>query len=473
MKKYIHFITKSAFAALLCICAGTPGYAQQLAVVRADSLAVAVREGDELVEGNWKIAPSIRPDVYNAYVEGKSKRFAFITNRDSIVFEVEPGKSYPFVVLLNGKDSAFTEFKGIKVVPRAHFSKAYQRAHLGKTSVEIPKMYELVNVVFALTDRGRNTNGLVNRDTDYYREVMDWFTPYDRHPAVEKANAGLAASDGYHAMKMDAYAFELAADGKISQSPVYDRIGNSYTNNLRYLIPDLENFAKASRFEEFYNAHRPYYEGLIRVFRDSIGVSEMQRWLMRNFPSADNDAFKIIFSPLVSANQSASSFDFDGFREAQAHVNFPFHRAEHAAGWSREALFVIDGDIVFTELNHSYIGPEGSKPAHRTRIQKAFADLARWNDFSKSARYYDTPQSSFDEYMNWALVSLRYTDYAPPAEQSGLIAQNEDRMVNSRGFRRFREFDQFLIKTYKEREKGQTVADLYPAIIRWFEENRD
>ncbi len=441
-------------------------------MIRADSIRADIREGDELVQGNWNINPSLRPDVYDAYVEGKSKRFAFITNRDSVVFDVEPGKSYPFVVLLNGKDSAFTEFKGIKLLPRAHFSKAYQLAHRGKTFVEIPQVYELLNIVFALTEGGRNINGLINRDTDYYRQVMKWFEPYTSHTAVRKVNAGLHGGDGYAPMKMDAYAFDLAADGQITPSPVYDRIGRSYSNNLSYYVPDLQSFAKESRFQEFYRARGPYYDQLIQTFRDSIGVPEMQRWLTRNFPSTRYDTFKIIFSPLVSANQSASFFDIDGFREAQAHVNFPFRSAKNPAGWSSEALFASYGNIVFTELNHSFIGPEGDKAAYNARIQKIFSDLSIWNDASKPARHYDTPRASFDEYMNWALVSLRYVDYAPPAEQEKLIAANEDMMVNFRGFRRFKEFDQFLVKLYVGRKKGQTVADLYPAIVGWFEANQ-
>ncbi|SDF40239.1 protein of unknown function [Dyadobacter soli] len=471
MKTFLYRFAKQAFISLVWLYAGAPSHAQHSRVVLADSAHADIREGDVLVTGNWNISPQIRPDVYDAFIEGKSKRFAFITNRDSVVFEVEPGKSYPFVVLLNGKDSAFTEFKGIKIVPRARFSKAYQAAHRGKTLVEIPEVYELINIVFALTDRGRNVSGFVNRDTDYYREVMAWFEPYTSHEVVEKVNKGLGVDGGIHAMKMDAYPFDLAADGKITQGPVYDRIGNSYTNNLLYYLPDLENFAKASRFQEFYNAHSPYYNHLIQVYRDSVGVPEMQRWLGRNFPSTHYDAFKIIFSPLVSANQSASFFDIDGFCEAQAHVNFPFHKPGATSEWSEKARFVMDGNIVFTEFNHSFIGPEGQKTAYRDRIQKVFKDLSIWNDNSKPARYYDTPQTSFDEYMNWALVSLRYVDHAPFAEQEKLIASNEDNMVNFRGFRRFKEFDQFLVKIYKERKKGQTVADLYPQIVTWFEKN--
>ncbi|MGX5856404.1 DUF4932 domain-containing protein [Dyadobacter jiangsuensis] len=471
MKTSAHLVAKCSLSTLLCLYAHIHAQAQHVRVVHTGSTSMDVRDGNGFRKGGWGIDPSVRPDVYETYIEGESKKVSFITDRDSITFDVMPGKTYPFAFVLNGKDSAFTEIRGIKLMPRAQFSKAYQQANRGKTLVEIPQMYELLNVVFALTDKGRTSNGLIPRNTDYYSQVMEWFTPYRDQPAVKKINTELAVDGVYHALKMDAYAFELNADGIIVQSPVYDRIGLSNSNSLRTYIADLQQFAKSSRFQEFYKAHQPFYNQLITAYRDSIGVPEMQRWLGRNFPSTRYDAFKIILSPLVGNNQSASFFEFNGFREAQAHVNFPFHTPENTAGWSPEAIYVKDGNIVFTELNHAFIGPEGEKPAYRARIQKAFSDLAIWNDPSKPARSYNTPQASFEEYMNWALVNLRYVDYAPPAEQDKLIAGIEDMMVNNRGFRRFKEFDQFLIKTYKARKKGQTVADLYPVIIGWFEEN--
>lgn len=471
LKIYTNLAAKCFLLTLMFIYAHIRAQAQHMPVVQASAVKVDVREGSEFNKGHWNIAPSIRPDVYEAYIEGKSQPVTFFSDRDSITFDVMPGKSYPFVFLLNGKDSAFTEIRGIQKVPRAQFSTTYQQIHRGKTVVEIPQVYELLNVVFALTDKGRFSNGLIPRQTDYYGQVMEWFLPYHDAPVVKKINAELAGDGMYHALKMDAYAFEMTADGSIVQSPVYDRIGRSNSNHLRIHIGDLQQFAQSSRFQEFYKAHQPFYNQLIRAYRDSIGVPEMQRWLGRNFPSTRYDAFKIILSPLVGNNQSASFFEFNGFREAQAHVNFPFHTPENTAGWSPEAIYVKDGNIVFTELNHAFIGPEGEKPAYRARIQKAFSDLAIWNDPSKPARSYNTPLASFEEYMNWALVNLRYVDYAPPAEQDKLIAGIEDMMVNNRGFRRFKEFDQFLIKTYKARKKGQTVADLYPVIIGWFEEN--
>ena len=47
----------------------------------------------------------------------------------------------------------------------------------------------------------------------------------------------------------------------------------------------------------------------------------------------------------------------------------------------------------------------------------------------------------------------------------------ERMMVKSRGFPKFAEFDRFLIEIYVNRKKGQTLADLYPQIVEWFEKN--
>ena len=41
-------------------------------------------------------------------------------------------------------------------------------------------------------------------------------------------------------------------------------------------------------------------------------------------------------------------------------------------------------------------------------------------------------------------------------------------MQEGRGFRRFAEFDAALLALYDKRQPGQTLEDLYPAIVRWF-----
>lgn len=98
--------TQLTLLALLLI----PGqflFAQPHPVIRATSPAVDIRDGVRLDVGSWKISPDVRPDIYRT--NSKNKKVTFYTDLDSISFIIQPGGKYNFVILLNGKDSAFTE----------------------------------------------------------------------------------------------------------------------------------------------------------------------------------------------------------------------------------------------------------------------------------------------------------------------------------------------------------------------------
>jgi len=107
--------TISILAALL-ILAGYPISAQdKIPVIKASSGIVAIRDSKNAGTSKWYITPSLRPDIYKT--SGKHNKVTFHTDTDSISFKVRPGKTYDFVILLNGRDSAFTR---VKYEPAAH-----------------------------------------------------------------------------------------------------------------------------------------------------------------------------------------------------------------------------------------------------------------------------------------------------------------------------------------------------------------
>ena len=151
-------------------------------------------------------------------------------------------------------------------------------------------------------------------------------------------------------------------------------------------------------------------------------------------------------------------------------MNFPYPRdlaRSRAETLSPAAALLFRGNIVFTELNHGFINPEADR--YGARAAAAVADHDFWVDAAKGKGYY-SGLAAFNEYMNWALVSLRLVDLGPQDELAGMIERIDQMMVASRGFRRFREFDAFLVDLYRRRKPGTTVADLYPPILDWFEQ---
>lgn len=81
----------------------------KLPVIKATSKSVAINDGGYLDKNAWSLSPGARPDVFTADRTRKTKWVTFYTDIDSIRVKVKPGTKFNFVILLNGKDSCYTQ----------------------------------------------------------------------------------------------------------------------------------------------------------------------------------------------------------------------------------------------------------------------------------------------------------------------------------------------------------------------------
>lgn len=79
-----------------------------LPVIKSSSKLVTIRDGLHLREKVWNILPDKKPDYYYAEMPRKEHVVTFITDQDSISFDVKYGGEYDFIILLNNKDSCYT-----------------------------------------------------------------------------------------------------------------------------------------------------------------------------------------------------------------------------------------------------------------------------------------------------------------------------------------------------------------------------
>ena len=79
---------------------------KKMPVIKANSTTVDIKDGDNFRKGAWRISPDVKPDVYTT----SNKKVTFYTDIDSITIKINPKvEKYDFMVLLNGKDSAWTQ----------------------------------------------------------------------------------------------------------------------------------------------------------------------------------------------------------------------------------------------------------------------------------------------------------------------------------------------------------------------------
>lgn len=429
-----------------------------------DKMASFYQEGEN-DEANWIISPELNPDDYVIFVpEGEKIKIHFKTDVDSLSYVLKPGEIFEFLVLLNNKDTAYTRL--IAAPEPAIFSDEYIKMSKGKTLVEITDVYELINIIIAITPlSGMENSHFVIKDTPYYQEVIEWFEPFKNEKIVSSINEALKIGMN-NMLKMDSYSFGFD-ENEIVNKGIYDRVSWGSSNTLLPYLKDMEAFAVLSNFNSFYKKHQKLYDKQIDYYKNKVNIQNMQNWLNENFPTTYYDGFKVIFSPLVGWNQSASWFENNNYKEAQAHVNFPY-RSKSDSIYSEKANLLSDGSILFTEFNHAFINPEADKYLESSSFKKGFEDLKFWIEGGDSpASSYNSPFACFTEMMNWSLVCLYYLDYAPKEELEKMITGVEKNQVSKRGFKQFKAFNQKLIDLYENKKPDSTVADLYPEIIDW------
>lgn len=449
-------------------CASVPK--AETPVMHSSAERISLRIDGELRENAWRLAADVNPDIFAYPVrDGKSGNVCFVSDIEELCFTVGEGDKYDFIVLYNGVEH-HTRVYGAVYSPAAKFSKDYQDANRGALNILTPEVYEMVSVAIALTPYMRNEdkNGAVATDSSYYKRMREYFKDVENHEFVSILNSYISANLFYHLVaRTDAFAFEFDKNGKIRKSPIYDRTWDRSDDGANWLNPfqkEMQSFADASHFRRFYAREAETYKEQAQFFRQDADVAGLNAWLENNFPQVRAyDSLNIVFSPLTGTSQSSHWFESNGFRELQPHVNFPYKVDER---FSKKTQALKRAAILFTEMNHAYINPTADPYAKE--IEEAINNRAFWANDDKAAGSYNSDQSLFNEYMNWGLVALLYNDLAPPDEAKVLIEELNPTMEEGRGFIRFTEFNAFLLNAYRNRKNGETIADLYPAIIAWF-----
>lgn len=106
------------FSCLGGLLAGQTAQGQaRLPILRATQPKLSIREGASLYRDVWGVYSVTRPDVFVAQPFKRHQRLVFYSDQDSVVFWVKPRRSYDFVVLVGGRDSAFTRISTAQGAP--------------------------------------------------------------------------------------------------------------------------------------------------------------------------------------------------------------------------------------------------------------------------------------------------------------------------------------------------------------------
>ena len=426
-------------------------------IFKAESASLDIIFKDQTLQGILQFPLQDNPTVVNLGSGEEAVPFCLAQGHNKLCLELEPGKDNSVSILYDNKHYLLDlNYMG----PQALFDSEYRALWQDTVRIEIPELYEMVNVAISLSDRVVSEPGLV-APSPYMKEVQNYFGEYRDHPFVLALNDKMKSDpSSYHTLKMNGVAFDFSDQNIIEPSKVYASIGWA-GNVLAPHLSSMQSFSDETGFRQFYASHRKLYDKQISMLRDDINIADMMDWLESEFQEVERyDSVRVIFSPLVGHNQSLASFENQGFRELQPHVNYPYPNLLNN-GLKPETAEFLRGLIFFTELNHGFI--QDSADAYSDQIHEA---MGNWRAAENSAAAsYDTAVSAFTEMLNWALFSVYATDKLTASESEELALIISENMVEQRGFPHFKAFQADLLRRRQLQKKGESLVDVLPEFI--------
>lgn len=317
--------------------------------------------------------------------------------------------------------------------------------------IAVPETVELAFIVAALSELDRERGGQIDRATPYFRAVEAHFRPFADMPAI----ADLPADFNLPRLAGNAADFAFDEDGRIVE---VDRSGSLWGDTsgdrFRAMRDELERFAQASGFREFYAAHQPTYAAGINATAELIDLADMTRWLNDEFSARPGTA-RVYVSPLTQGLHWTTLYK----PEQRIWIKAPdADEVENASALERMRY----ARTVFTEIDHAYVNPTtAAMPV--ADVEAAFGNIDHWAD--GEAVYYSSAALQFNEYMTWAVFLIYAQERLEPSDFEALYAGVTGLMVRNRGFIAFEALASEALQ--QRRTSGLTAEALMPVMLDW------
>lgn len=318
-------------------------------------------------------------------------------------------------------------------------------------SVEYPEVYELANIVLALTDYGLSDPWQVRKGFPYYNDMMDHFSPFKDHPLIDSVNFSRERWQEYLSFRTDAYAFEFDAKDRLQRINEFQAFP---INTFDQYLNLTEDFAHQSGFRDFFNAHEEYYSKTKKAYRTAYLIPEMKDFLSGQFDAYFADKkYSIVLSPFVYAQHLQREID------STWAASFPAIAKPIIEGgdFENEEDKSTEMHVLFTEMNHGFVNPTTEQYPVREKFNESL-----WDDESG---YHGGGTDVFNEYMTWAVFDLFNKHYFPEIAERvnlGWHFQND-----ARGFKYSHFFSKYLTELHAQYEGQKMVKHLYPEILEW------
>ena len=169
----------------------------------------------------------------------------------------------------------------------SNFSQEYIDENHGKSSIVLSEVFELANIIWALSPTGKAATDL-QKDTEYYRKVEKYFQSYLDHPIFKKLifENKDNYSDMYYQFRENSFMYEFNGNNIVkgeNYNYVYGKDWQGFTNLFTELLPLVQDFSDKSNFRAFYKKNEKYYFNDLKRITELMPIKICGTGLKMNF----------------------------------------------------------------------------------------------------------------------------------------------------------------------------------------------
>jgi hypothetical protein len=315
--------------------------------------------------------------------------------------------------------------------------------------VEYPEVYELANIIIALTETGKTDRWKVNKGYAYYDETLRYFEKMKGHPLLDSVNYARMEWKPFLSFRTDAYAYEFDKNDQLVRKNDFHSFEISAFDDHIALVQD---FAEKSNFRAFFKKQAPFCQQIIANYKKHYMIGEMMQFLEGEFDNfLANQKFKVVLSPFVGSQHL--------LREPDSLTTASF--ADIAKPIINNTTFLAEDKstnlhTLFTEMDHAFVNP--------TTEEYPLKNFFKEELWSKNSGYEGYGTAVFNEYMTWAVFDFFNEQFFPEIAEK--INLNWHFQNETRGFIYSNLFADQL-KKLKKQYPEKRIKDLYPALLEW------
>jgi len=297
-------------------------------------------------------------------------------------------------------------------------------------------------------------------DLQYKKEMLEHFSPFKSHPAVQKFKEMSDTDFSYDAPPTAMLYLSNPPElnnmipFENNYNQLIERAGGK--ENLEAFVDALRDFAVKTNFIDFFNAHKEFYAKIVGEVETELG-NYKDATILENFYGISQNSYNIILTPLSGDNGYGPRIEIEPSK-FDIYVIIECGDIRNNISPSLSGLLK---HVVWHEFSHSFVNPITEKFIDEVnKYSKLFVPISKV--MRKQA--YGEWEICVNEHIVRAVVA-KLTEKFVSKEAAEEILSKEVRS----GFVYIRGIYDIIGKYDKNRDKYPIFSDIYPEILDYFD----